>query len=141
MSPAALRWLGVPEDSPDVAKVAKLAKSHDSKWELSYNLACYYSWLATPAQDHPDASLQERVGESLTWLETALEKPGSGEITCNWLKADPDLDTIRDERRFTWILEQISERQPEQSPEPVGIGASPSMPARTHAPCPATSVA
>jgi len=141
MSPDALRWSGVPEDSPGVAKVAKLAKSHDSKWELSYNLACYYSWLATPAQDHPGASLPERVGESLTWLETALEKPGSGQITCSWLKADPDLDTIRDERRFTWILEQISERQPKQPPEPVRIGASPSVPARPHTPCPATSVA
>jgi len=129
-----------PEKSRKVERVLKLAKRYDSKWEISYNLACYYSWLASSPE--LSLSLQERnVDEALTWLETALEKPGSGQITCNWLNADPDLKMMRGTPRFTWILEQISERQPEQSPEPVGIGASPSMPARTHAPCPATSVA
>jgi hypothetical protein len=87
----------------------KWAARSDAKWELCYNIACHYA-------------CKGQKDEALTWLETALERPNSGQMHREWIEIDSDLKSIRDECRFKWVLAQLGRIQGEQgwkcSPDP-----------------------
>ncbi len=83
-------------DPLDLSKVEKRAKDPRSWWQLSYNLACFYARKKQPAT-------------ALTWLETALERPGNQQMGGNWLTKDPDLKSLKGLPRFDWVVAQLSQ--------------------------------
>lgn len=94
------------EKSKYEGRILALAARSDSKWELCYNLACYYS-------------CNGNLNASLTWLETALERPESRRMHREWVSVDPDLDGIRrlKEKRFEWVLAQLGQSHEEDEQE------------------------
>lgn len=77
-------------------EVRRRAERPGSFWQLSYNLACYYA--TTGAND-----------TALTWLERALERPEAGQMAGGWLGVDPDLENLRGEPRFQWVVGQVDD--------------------------------
>ncbi|MCP4305169.1 MAG: hypothetical protein GY788_09905 [bacterium] len=65
-------------------RVRRKAKRADAGSSLAYNLACYYS-------------IRSDEKEGFLWLERAIGGDGSDNLTQEWLRADPDLRTLRDE--------------------------------------------
>jgi hypothetical protein len=82
---------------PQLEAVEAQAKKENSSWQLSYNVACYYA-----RNGRPDAALG--------WLETALERPASYQLT-GWAERDPDLAAIRHTPRFEWVMSQVDAPQ------------------------------
>lgn len=92
---AASAKLVLEKDASSPGVVQERASDRRSWWQLSYNLACYYAQLGTPST-------------ALTWLETALQRPGSGQMGGGWLRMDPDLEPIRGEPRFEAVAAQLA---------------------------------
>jgi hypothetical protein len=76
-------------------KVERFGRRPDLDWQISYNLACYYS-------------RRDETDQALTWLEMAMERPRSGQLTGTWLAVDPDLGNIRHTERFRWVADQLA---------------------------------
>jgi hypothetical protein len=87
-------------DPTDLPAVQKRASNPQSWWQVSYNLACYYA-RQDPAQ--PD--------DAIKWLETALERAGSGQMGGAWLKKDPDLKSLHGLPRFQWVASQLPQQE------------------------------
>jgi hypothetical protein len=73
------------------------ARDPQSSWQVSYNLACYYARRGC-------------ADEALGWLETALARPNSEQLTRGWLETDPDLTSLRQHPRFTSLLRALTRR-------------------------------
>ncbi len=82
-------------DPARLADVEALASDRRSWWHVSYNLACFHARAGRPL-------------DALRWLETALERPGSGQLGHGWLERDPDLSTLHGEPRFGWVAAQLN---------------------------------
>jgi len=78
----------------DYDRVVRQARKPSSHYQLSYNLACYWSRRGD-------------VNEALTWLETSLERANSWQLTHRWLEKDPGLDRISGTARFSWVAGQV----------------------------------
>jgi hypothetical protein len=85
------------ENLADLHEVERFARDGRSWWQLSYNLACFYT-----RKGDPEAALR--------WLEIGLERPGSGEMGDEWLTKDPDLKSLSGQPRFDWIVAQLRQR-------------------------------
>ncbi len=83
-------------------RAKQYASDSRSGWHVSYNLACYYAL-------QPDD-----VGEAITWLETALTRPGAEELAGAWLAKDPDLEKLHAHPRFVLLVKALSSG-PEES--------------------------
>ena len=77
------------------------ANKPDSWWQISYNAACAY---ATCVQADPD-----RVVNAFGLLEQTVAHPGIHQLTANWVKLDPDLQSVRlsDPPRFERFAAQL----------------------------------
>ena len=89
----------------EIRKARDAAGKPDSLWQLSYNLSCYHCGRAKMSSG---AINPAEVDEALDWLETALERPASGQMAGKWLDVDPDLQLIRQTARFRWIQDQLT---------------------------------
>jgi hypothetical protein len=47
----------------------------------------------------------------VAFLERVLEAPGGGQLSREWLQADPDLRSIRGDAGFREVCERVRERQ------------------------------
>jgi len=83
-------------------RAERYASDYRSGWHVSYNLACYY------------ASQADDVDEAITWLETALNRPGAEELAGAWLAKDPDLEKLHAHPRFMLLANSFASR-PEES--------------------------
>lgn len=103
---AQLQWIAksaltVVRPSPQlVQEVEACAMDPRSWWQLSYNLACLYA--RGRGETGPD------VPRAINWLETALDRPGSGQMGGPWLRVDPDLDRLRGHPRFEALLATLN---------------------------------
>jgi hypothetical protein len=89
-------------ESAAVEKTKKFAKDSRSGWHVCYNLACYYA-------------VQPRgANNAITWLETALTRPGVEELAGDWLAKDPDLESLHALPRFV-LLRNLLASRPEES--------------------------
>jgi tetratricopeptide (TPR) repeat protein len=73
----------------------------DTTHQVLYNLACYHT-------------LRGELDDAIAWLSQALDHPFSDQLTREWLRADPDLERLRNERRddFETIIKRaLSEAQ------------------------------
>ena len=103
------RWMAragraIVDDAPPtpVSEVEERAADPRSWWQLSYNLACYYArprWGQTEPQN---------VARAIDWLETALNRPGSGQMAGPWLRIDPDLAALRGDPRFQALVATLN---------------------------------
>ena len=50
-------------------------------------------------------------------LETAVERPGSYQLTHGWVATDPDLDSLRDDERFKRFHAGLFQRRPASDPD------------------------
>jgi hypothetical protein len=76
--------------------ITATARRVGSFWQLSYNLACFHARTGD-------------VDTALDWLETALERPGGGQVAGEWLEKDPDLASLRATDRFKWVVAQVKQ--------------------------------
>jgi hypothetical protein len=76
----------------------------DDGAQAVYNIACINAIVGT-VQSRRDA---------MRYLEEMLERDGAGRINRPWVEADPDLHSIRNEQRFTTILDELSRRDVER---------------------------
>jgi hypothetical protein len=83
------------------------ARRTDSFWQLSYNLACYYATREAIAPSGDASKVRDDLEEAAKWLETALERPGSGQMARGWLATDPDLSPLHGTPRFEWLKSQV----------------------------------
>ncbi|UJP39432.1 hypothetical protein [Cellulomonas palmilytica] len=93
-----------------------VARRRGSFWQLSYNVACSYALelaeqSARARNGGRPLSYDELVNRdrALEWLETVLERPGSTQMALDWLRADPDLASVRDHPRFAWVCAQVDD--------------------------------
>ena len=77
-------------DQDLVDEVENRAASTDTWWQVPYNLACYY---AIPLGPDPQGVGAE-PDVAVTWLERALARPGTDQLTTDWLRKDPDLKSL-----------------------------------------------
>jgi tetratricopeptide (TPR) repeat protein len=64
-------------------------------WQVGYNAACAHCLAGQP-------------GTAITLLEECLLHPGSDHLRANWLRADPDLKSIRDSPRFERLVARVA---------------------------------
>ena len=84
------------DPDPDLSKVEKRAACSDTWWQVPYNLACYYAIPQGPDPQGPGAE----PDKAMTWLERALARPGTDQLTTEWLQSDPDLKSLAGVPRF-----------------------------------------
>ncbi|MDQ6728647.1 MAG: hypothetical protein M3066_21190 [Actinomycetota bacterium] len=112
---------GLPATEGEVALQEARVGDHGTLWLVPYNLACYFAIrsLRPGSPDGSDADVAQAVG----LLETAVERPGSYQLTWAWASTDPDLDALRHDDRFMLFLDRLPrDRVHEEggSIEPVG---------------------
>jgi hypothetical protein len=108
-------------------------------WQLPYNLACYHCRQAEAAakqkKNAPNDELRhmelehqedDELKQAVAWLERARLGRDNHHMTAEWLRVDPDLKSLRDERPawFTAFLSRIRSREAEEHAGQ-GITASP----------------
>lgn len=71
-------------DAKEREALEREAERADTSYQLAYNLACY-------------RSLRGEADEAISWLYRALDHRYSGQLTKEWLLADPDLERVRTE--------------------------------------------
>jgi hypothetical protein len=94
----------------DLAGVVGQARRRASHFQLSYNLARYWS-------------RRRDVSRALTWLETSLERANSWQLTDGWLDVDPDLAPVRSTARYAWVAEQVRSTADEGKADADGLQA------------------
>jgi predicted metalloprotease with PDZ domain len=85
-------------DPNELENVAHEATDPRSWWQISYNAACGYASVSGSPQ---------HATRALTLLEQTLLRPGVHQLRAEWVCADPDLDRIRSDDRFTNFVEQL----------------------------------
>jgi len=79
-------------------------------WLITYNLACYHAIRRT----HPDPAAVpgsiDHVGEAVRLLETAVERPGSYQLSRAWVDIDPDLQNLHNDHRFRRFQRSLGDR-------------------------------
>jgi hypothetical protein len=78
----------------------------ESHWQISYNIACYYSLLSAISPD-PEGAAASGDGEShsqksFNWLERCLDRPNNGQLVREWAERDPDLLHLRTVDEAEW---------------------------------------
>jgi tetratricopeptide (TPR) repeat protein len=77
-------------------RLATKAVQRGTWWQVGYNAACAYI-------------LAGRPDTAITLLEECLLHPGAEQLDARWLKADPDLEPIRQSPRFMRLVERVEE--------------------------------
>ena len=80
-------------------------------WLVAYNLACYHAVRHEQEERSGSPGSIDHVAAAVRLLETALERPGSHQLTREWAGADPDLASLRGHRRFDRLLENLPEHE------------------------------
>jgi hypothetical protein len=83
----------------DIQGLEKRARRRDSHWQISYNIACFYSLLSGLTDDHGQRDHGDRAFD---WLERCLDRPYSGQLVREWIERDPELDPIRSADPERW---------------------------------------
>jgi peptidoglycan hydrolase-like protein with peptidoglycan-binding domain len=76
-----------------ITEPADLLGDKRTFWQVTYNLACADAVRAQQGQ-------VTRAEDALTRLEAAIERPGSHQLTREWVEADPDLKPLAGLPRF-----------------------------------------
>jgi hypothetical protein len=85
-------------DPKELGNMADEAADPGSWWQISYNVACGYSSASGSPED---------ATQALTLLEQTLLRPGVHQLRAEWVRADPDLDRIRCDARFTTFVKHL----------------------------------
>lgn len=100
-----------PEPDP---RLKERAKEPDSHWQISYNLACYYSLAVAsdtlqngsqnPETDpaNPNSADDDSAREAFQWLQRCLDRPYRKQLVREWAECDPDLKPLRDTYPTEW---------------------------------------
>lgn len=87
--------------SPDeLEAVCARAQKRETWWQVLYNLSCYY---AIKGADAPGFDRDE----ALKWLERAASRPGTEQLTVEWVRRDPDLTSLRSSARFDRVVASL----------------------------------
>ena len=68
-------------------------------WQVAYNLACWQGIRHREGSDTAEAAIG--------WLETAVERPNSHQLTRSWVTTDPDLQSLRRDVRFQQLVDNL----------------------------------
>lgn len=96
---------GLPATTGEVALQEARVRDRGTLWLVPYNMACYFAILSL-RPGTPDGSDGD-VAKAVALLETAVERPGSYQLTWAWASTDPDLDALRHDDRFQLFLDRL----------------------------------
>lgn len=86
-----------------LAEVKEAAQKPETWWQVVYNLACYYAVVGPSMPAEPE--------QSIHWLQRALSRRGTDQLTAEWLRKDPDLKSVRDDHRFDRVAASLPPQQ------------------------------
>ena len=102
---------GLDVDDDEVLLQRNRSEDRRTLWLVPYNLACCYAIWQGHGDNHPASEPGEARGdhaaEAVRLLEMCVERPGSHQLNPEWVDADPDLDSLRDDERFLYFRRNL----------------------------------
>jgi hypothetical protein len=101
----------------DLAEQERRIADPRTLWLVAYNMACYHAVRHEQEERTGSPGSIDHVSEAVRLLETALERPGSHQLSHAWASKDPDLECLRGHQRFDRFLAGLhkSESRPDVS--------------------------